>query len=42
MRINENKREVKENIARKRREYEEQFSKMFHKKDIDDIMLLKI
>ena len=40
--IKENKRQVKEGIAKKRREYEEQFSKMFHKKDIDDKMLLKI
>ena len=42
MRINERKRAVKDEISRRKREYEEQFSKMFHKKNIDDKMLLKI
>lgn len=40
--INEKKREVRDDIIRKKREYDAQFSKMFHKKDLDAKMIYKI
>ena len=41
-RIKEKKREVKDKIARRKREYEGKFSEIFEKKNLDDKMLLKV
>ena len=41
-RIKEKKREVKDEIARRKREYEGKFSEIFEKKNLDDKMLLKV